>query len=124
MTAVSLSAAARELGISESTARRDVRSGAPVVRTGGAGRGHGAMVDLDKYRAWHASNQAVEAPASEVSERIAETLLELHRQGLHRLAELRDDVAAALFLAIHERFVRRHSAPLVTSQRAWSPDRD
>ncbi len=52
MTAVSLTDAALQLGISPSTLRRYLRAGAPSVRTGSRGRGRATMVDADAIRQW------------------------------------------------------------------------
>jgi hypothetical protein len=49
---MTVTAAAAALEVRPDTLRSWIRDGAPCVRQGGKGRGHGALVDPDRVRAW------------------------------------------------------------------------
>jgi hypothetical protein len=49
---VTIGAAARALAVDRSTIQGWLRRGAPSLRCGEPGRGHGALVDLDQLRRW------------------------------------------------------------------------
>ncbi len=105
---VALAAAARACGLSLSQARRDVVGGAPVVRRGSVGRGHGTLVDLDAYRRWR--NR--EFDSGRVMEAVAAALADtLKRDGglgepAHVSLGIRGRAAAAYLCCAWERLHR------------------
>lgn len=104
---MTIRAAARELGVSESTIRRWVQNGAPCIRQGESGRGRGALVhvsDLERRRRGGLK-------PDRVLDRVAEAMLEAYRceanQGLpaHRLfpAMPKEGKAAMLYAYAYHR---------------------
>lgn len=93
---VSAATAARELGLSIATVQRDVRRGcAGIVRPGEPGRGRGALLDLEAYRAWRLGEQSHDR----VVQLAGETALRVYREYGGATATLRRH--AALLLAIY-----------------------
>lgn len=66
MTALPLTLAARELGVSSSTLRRWIRAGAPLARRGRRGRGRAALVSVEAVASWRASYAVAERPGVSV----------------------------------------------------------
>lgn len=70
--------AARALGVTVRTLRRDLAAGAPVVRRGGRGRGRAALVDVAAIEAWRrcrsqaaATDDVLRVIAAEIPEILA-----------------------------------------------------
>lgn len=83
---VTISVAARALGVSVRALRRDLAAGAPVLRCGARGRGRAALLDVDAVAAWRRSQLPVDSReggddrllvlASEIPELIATVMHE------------------------------------------------
>lgn len=107
--------AARELGLSPSTVRRDVRRGAPVISQGGTGPGRATRLVLADYERWRRGDpltwQAVDA--------LEAAMLDLLKRDagdgrpMHVELGIPERNAAAMLLALFERFHQRFagSAP-------------
>lgn len=58
MTALTVSAAARVLGVPPGTLRRWIRQGCPTVDRGQKGRGHACLVDVEAVLAWRRASRS------------------------------------------------------------------
>jgi hypothetical protein len=118
--ALTLSQAARELGLSPATMRRMVQRGAPVVSTGGPGRGKGARVDLEAIRRW----RGMPASHEDLAVAIAPLALDFHRRGQEpgfagqRVLGIPNAHAAALLVFFIDYIADR------TKREVRSPERD
>ena len=80
---VTISEAAKALGVTASTVRRWIQHGAPTECPGKEGRGHGALVNLQALSLWRASRLGVSVPQpAVVMEKVKTALLDvLKRDG-------------------------------------------
>ena len=86
---VTFAEACDSLEVSSSTLKRMVKAGAPQARKGRAGRGGGALFDVEALRAWQRQEQAEDALrvfAAELPERVAVACEEAFRlvEGPHK----------------------------------------
>jgi hypothetical protein len=113
--AIPLRQAARALGLSVETVRRDVRRGCPTARLGGPGRNRGTLLDLNAYRRWRAAKRSTEAPEVSPDEWllwVAAALRAFHREGYHVAVRLDHRDAAALLVCFFEFVCARHGSTL------------
>ena len=114
MAAVHLNQAAIELGIRPDTLRSWLRRGAPCVRCGSRGRGHSALLEVDKVRAWR-NRRTEDAPLVAVDDLLlAEGLAAAFRSGDHHAVGISDADAAAV-LALSFRYLHRAAT-------GWPPE--
>ncbi len=93
---VTIPEAARALGVSDSTLRRWLKAGAPVVRRGRKGRGGQTLIDVGAVQAWRGMpGTPVGISASQVAGLVAKGVEDAFRDadGPHKAA------AAALMVA-------------------------
>lgn len=101
--------AARELGISASTVRRDIARGAPVVAHGGRGPGKAARLVVADYAAFRRGERVTASNLDALETAILETLRCDGGDGapLHDSLGVGRREAALLFLSLYQRFHRR-----------------
>src|SRR5688572_9582041 len=88
-----LSEAAARLGKSPATLRRWIAEGAPCVAPGAAGRGRGAVIDIEAIRRWRAAGGAT-VPNEEWLRQVAASTMAFYRERKHDLIGLSDREAA------------------------------
>lgn len=110
--AVGINEAASLLEKNPATIRRWIAEGAPCVSPGEAGRGHGAVVDIDALLRWrHGVKQRDEAEMLKI---IAAAMLDFFKRDsgigepAHRTIGIRDREAAALYVLLYEYIAQRN----------------
>lgn len=114
---VTVRQAARALDLSPSTVRRDVQRGCGgILRPGESGRGRGALLDLDAYRAWRAREHD-----PNVLELVADVLARTVREDGGNTRALRMHaayIAVAVFVRAHQALTRREPTELPAKLRS------
>lgn len=105
-SAVSVAAAAAEVGVSQKTIRQWIRDGAPIVREGKCGPNNGALVNVSDLLRWrYMCTDDTERLLERVADALLATLRREHLDGkpAHAILRIPPRNAAQYLLAVYDR---------------------